>query len=78
LRNQTGNGNTAEGFQALANNSGSFNTAVGVSAGGNLTTGSNNIDINAPGVAGESNTMRIGTGKLNATYILGINGGNRA
>src|SRR5436190_418799 len=46
-RNQTGNGNTAEGFQALANNSGSFNVAVGFAAGFNLTTGRDNIDIGA-------------------------------
>jgi len=47
---------------------------VGFGAGANLTTGSNNVDIDAPGVAGESDTMRIGHGKLIATYILGING----
>jgi hypothetical protein len=72
--NTTGKGNTAEGSSALQNNTGSFNTAVGFNAGANLTTGSNNIEIDAPGVAGESNTMRIGNGKLTATYILGING----
>ena len=74
LHNQTGNGNTAEGFQALANNTGSFNVAVGFTAGVNLTTGSNNIDIGALGVAGESNTMRIGTVKQTATFITGIRG----
>ena len=47
---------------------------MGFNAGANLTTGNNNIDIDAPGVAGESNTMRIGHGKLSATYIFGING----
>ena len=72
--NTTGKGNTAEGSSALQNNTGSFNTAVGFNAGANLTTGSNNIDIDAPGVAGESNTMRIGAGRLTATYIFGING----
>jgi Chaperone of endosialidase len=74
LRNNTGNGNTAEGFQALANNTGSFNTAVGFTAGANLTTGHDNVDIQALGVAGESNTMRIGTVKQTATYITGISG----
>jgi hypothetical protein len=74
LRNQTGNGNTAEGFQALANNTGSFNIAVGFTAGVNLTTGTNNIDIGALGVAGDSNTMRIGTVNQTATYITGISG----
>jgi Chaperone of endosialidase len=73
-RNQTGNGNTAEGFQALANNTGSFNIAVGFTAGANLTTGSDNIHICHPGVAGESNTMRIGGGKQTATFITGIRG----
>ena len=58
--NQTGNGNTAEGWQALANNTGSFNVAVGYTAGANLTTGRDNIDIGALGAAGESNTIRIG------------------
>jgi uncharacterized coiled-coil protein SlyX len=48
--------------------------AVGFNAGVNLTTGSNNLEILAPGVAGESNTMRIGTGKQKATYITGISG----
>jgi hypothetical protein len=48
---------------------------VGFTAGANLTTGSNNIDIGNLGVAGESNTMRIGAaGKSLATYIAGIRG----
>lgn len=41
----------------------------------NLTTDSNNIDIGAPGVAGESNTIRIGVQDLQSdTYIAGISG----
>src|SRR5205823_12764376 len=56
------------------NTTGSFNLAVGLNAGANLTTGNNNIDIGALGVAGESNTMRIGTVKQTATYIAGIRG----
>jgi Chaperone of endosialidase len=59
---------------ALFNNTGSFNVAFGFNAGANLTTGSNNIDIGALGVAGESNTMRIGTVKQTATFIVGIRG----
>jgi hypothetical protein len=47
---------------------------VGSNAGINLTTGINNIDIGNAGVAGDSNTMRIGNRNLTATYILGING----
>ena len=74
MSNQTGNGNTAEGFQALAKNIGSFNVAVGFTAGANLTTGNDNIDIGHPGVAGESGTLRIGTGKTIAAYIKGIYG----
>ncbi len=73
--NSSGNGNIAEGRGALGNNtSGSFNTAVGFNAGANLTTGSNNIEIGAAGVAGESNTTRIGTVKQTATFITGIRG----
>jgi Chaperone of endosialidase len=73
LLNRTGNGNTASGVGALGRNmSGSFNIALGFNAGANLTTGSDNIDIGALGVAGESNTMRIGTVRQTATYIAGI------
>jgi hypothetical protein len=73
--NATGKGNTADGNSALFNNTGSFNTAVGLSAGNDLTTGSNNIDIGNRGIAGESNTIRVGAaGKSTATYIAGIRG----
>jgi uncharacterized coiled-coil protein SlyX len=74
VSNKTGSGNTAEGDGALLSNAGSFNVAVGFNAGSNLTTGSNNIDIGHAGVAGESNTMRIGTVKQTATFITGIRG----
>ena len=72
--NTTGRGNTAEGAGALGRNTGSFNTALGFNAGAALTTGHDNIDIEAGGVAGESNTMRIGTVKQTATFIMGISG----
>ena len=72
--NTTGRGNTAEGSSALQNNTGSFNTALGFNAGATLTTGRDNIDIGAAGVAGESNTMRIGTVKQTATFITGVSG----
>jgi trimeric autotransporter adhesin len=74
--NTAGSLNTASGFQALGNNtSGSFNIALGLNAGVNLTTGDNNIDIGNAGVAGEANTIRIGTGGIQtATYIAGIRG----
>jgi Chaperone of endosialidase len=72
--NTTGKGNTADGSSALQDNTGSFNTAIGFNAGATLTTGHDNIDIGAGGVAGESNTMRIGTVKQTATFITGIRG----
>jgi hypothetical protein len=74
--NTTGHDNTANGFNALfSNTTGSFNIAVGSSAGNNLTTGSNNIDIYDSGLAGDSNTIRIGTeGTQTVTFIAGISG----
>src|SRR5438094_940619 len=69
-----GNNNTAVGFNALANNTGAFNIAVGFTAGFNLTTGHDNIDIGNPGIVGESNTMRLGNAKQTTTYITGIRG----
>jgi trimeric autotransporter adhesin len=74
--NTTGTNNVAEGFDALIDNTtGSNNIAVGPGAGGNLTTGHNNIDIGFVGVAGEGNTIRIGTqGTQTKTFVAGING----
>jgi hypothetical protein len=74
--NTEGNDNTATGHDALFNNTtGSNNIAVGHGAGSNHTSGNNNIDIGFFGVAGESNTIRIGTqGTQTATFIAGING----
>ena len=73
--NSSGAGNTADGYGALYNNtSGSYNLALGYVAGLNITTGSNNIDIGNSGVAGDNNTIRIGTGQTQ-TFIAGtING----
>src|SRR6266705_2975420 len=52
-----------------------FSTPMGFQAGVNLTTGGNNIDIGAPGAAGESNKIRIGKqGTQNGTFIAGISG----
>ena len=48
---------------------------MGDFAGGNLTTGDVNIDILNPGVAGESNTIRIGVTQTR-TFIAGIFGTN--
>jgi len=74
--NTTGNSNTASGYDALLNNTtGVGNIALGNFAGANLTTGNNNIDVGNVGVAGESNSIRIGTiGTQTATYIAGIMG----
>src|SRR5881392_1228892 len=74
--NTIGYGNTANGLDALVNNTtGSDNVALGTSAGGALTTGDLNIDIANEGVAGEANTIRIGTrGEQTRTFIAGISG----
>jgi hypothetical protein len=74
--NTTGDRNTATGNNALlSNTTGSFNIALGAEAGGNLTTGSDNIDIGNRGVAGESDTIRIGRREKHTnTFIAGING----
>jgi hypothetical protein len=74
LQITTGNTNTGVGCDALVNNTiGSNNIALGFRAGANRTTGSNNIDIGNTGVAGESNTIRIGTsGGQSATFVAGV------
>ena len=47
--------------------------AVGINAGTNLTTGDNNIDIGNPGVAGESETIRLGINDTQqAIFVAGI------
>jgi hypothetical protein len=64
--------NTAVGLEALfSNTTGSDNIAVGINAGYNLTTGSNNIEIGNKGLAGDNNTVRIGSTQA-TTYIAGI------
>lgn len=70
--NQTGGSNTAVGLNALqSNTTGSNNIALGFGAGSALTTGSNNIAIGNGGVAGESNTIRLGSGTHTQTLLLG-------
>ena len=74
--NTTGDHNTASGTSALfLNDTGNNNTAFGWRAGSSQTTGSNNIYIGAEvtGVAGESNTIRMGR-NITDTFIDGING----
>jgi endosialidase-like protein len=71
--NTTGGNNVVLGANALTSNTGGGNVALGSGAGGNLTTGNNNIDIDNDGVAGDSNTTRIGSGQTRA-FIDGIRG----
>ncbi len=74
LSNTTGQTNTAVGNGAMsANTTGSNNIALGFHSGSSLTTGGNNVDIGNPGVAAESNTIRLGKqGTQTATFIAGI------
>ena len=77
LANETSGGfNVALGFGALSGNltTGSNNIAIG--GGSNLSgTDSGNIDILNNGIAGDSNTTRIGfTGAQQRAFIAGING----
>jgi len=58
--NTSGDQNLAVGTFAGGSTTGSRNTSLGFNAGVNADTGSNNIDIGNQGVAGESNTIRIG------------------
>jgi hypothetical protein len=76
LVESTGGGNTAMGTDALENlTSGDNNIAVGFNAGSALATGSsNNIDIGASGIDGESNTTRIGMPTQTSAYIGGVFG----
>jgi hypothetical protein len=71
----SGDSNIAAGSSALSNNvSGSRNIVIGYQAGINVT-GDRNIDICTPGVAGESNKIRIGeVGIHDGTFIAGISG----
>jgi hypothetical protein len=72
--NTTGSNNSAQGFWALSGNTtGSNNIAIGQYAGANQTTGSSNIYIGHPGVAGESDIIRIGNPAAQvAAYVAGI------
>jgi hypothetical protein len=73
--NFTGNANTSVGNSSLTNATGDNNVALGNFAGNNLTAGDHNVDIANGGVAGESNTIRIGTdGGQTRAFIAGIRG----
>jgi len=72
--NTTGNDNVAVGDGALKlNTTGSNNTALGVGAGAALTNGNFNLYLGSPGVASESNTLRIGNVQTQ-TFIAGVAG----
>ena len=68
--------NTAVGWNALVDNTtGDSNTAIGALAGSELTTGHDNLDLDNPGVAGDSNTVRIGNSFVhNRTFIGAVRG----
>jgi len=73
LTNSTGFRNTTVGVESLKRSNGSDNIAVGYEAGMNIGTGSNTICIGHPGLASDTNTIRIGTdGIQTATFIAGI------
>jgi hypothetical protein len=71
----TGSNNTLIGLQAgNALTTGSGNIALGFQAGSNaIVAGNNNIHIGHVGVAGDSNTIRLGDGVTQAhTYLTGV------
>jgi hypothetical protein len=80
LSNVSGDCNVAIGESALVMNStGDNNIAVGCEAGREATTGSNNIYIGNIGVAGESDTIRIGDPAIHHTALIaGIPAGGLA
>ena len=70
---------TADMFLALGSSSGDNNTAIGLGAGGMLTTGNDNIYVSNVGEVEESNTIRIGSGEIQTdTFIAGISGATSA
>jgi len=79
--NQAGNFNTAIGFRALYQNTDSNNVALGFNAGSNVIDGSGNVCIgyNVLGVAGETNTTRIGNiySSLASARLVYINSDNK-
>jgi hypothetical protein len=72
----TGTNNTAIGVSTMTSvTTGSNNTVIGHLAGSSFTGAeSNNILIANPGVAGESNTIRIGTTNNSRLFLNGIYG----
>jgi Chaperone of endosialidase len=72
--NTGGSNNTASGVNALGFITTGFNNiALGTRADSNLANGSVNIYLGHPGVATESNTMRLGE-EQTRTFIAGVAG----
>ena len=71
--NTSGAENVAIGGYALEINTGNGNIGLGFRAGVDATTGNDNVFIANAGVAGDSDTIRIGTAQT-ATYVAGIRG----
>ncbi len=59
--------------RCIHNTSGSQNIGIGYYAGGNVTTGSNNIIIGNAGQGADDSVIRIGQGQTK-TFIMGIYG----
>jgi hypothetical protein len=80
ISNISGDCNVAVGQGALLmNTTGDENIAVGCGAGSEATTGSNNIYIGNVGVAGESDTIRIGDPAIHTkAFVAGIPAGGLA
>ncbi len=74
VSNSTGNGNTTLGFESGLHVTGSYNTIIGFQGGNVLTTGSYNLSLDNPGIAGESNTIRIGSIHHTRAFMQGIRG----
>jgi hypothetical protein len=69
--NITGQLNVTVGAGAGVNiTTGSENIALGTLAGSNVTTGDNNIDIGNDGVAGDSDTIRLGDLAVHTSVFL--------
>ncbi len=69
--NTLGSFNVAVGLNALTFSTANDNIGIGTDAGFNLTTGGNNIMIRNAGVAGESETIRLGNSSHTRTFLSG-------
>jgi len=69
----TGDFNTAVGTNALGGTTGTRNIGLGLGAGMNIGSGSNNIDIGNLAPGNESDTIRIGSTQT-ASFLAGVSG----